>query len=597
MGRVGRGITALRVFTLNALFMLGLLIFAAFVIGLVLAHNAGKVEEGSVLLVAPVGALAEQPPQPDPMALLSPDSDRPAATQHVDLLRALRAAAKDSRIKAVVIKSADLGPGLARIEEVNSALAAVKLAGKPVLAWGDRFDQTQYLLASNASRVYLDPDGEVAINGLSRHQMYYHSLLERLGVKMHVFKVGTYKSAVEPYIRDSMSDADKEAAISYLGDTWARLTGLIAERRKLKPEAVQAYADLGAEKLREAGGNSAEMARRAGLVDEFATAQSFDEMIKKRFGADREGRAPRYVTVANYAATLDAADVTTPSKVGIVVIDGVIMEGASRAGVVGSASVVKTIEDAAHDKTVKALVLRVNSPGGSATASEEIRRALQRAREAGKPVVVSMSTVAASGGYWVSMASDRIYAEPTSITGSIGIFGVLPEIAEPLSKLGINTDGVTTAPDAGQPNPATPLSDHMADRLDQQIRYGYARFVAVVAKGRKLSPEAVEAVAQGRVWTGKQALEHKLVDKLGGLEDALAYAAEKAGLKDYAPVYVVPERSSRARLIAALMGADAQGKTLEMAGPAAPALAGFMQELELLTSRERIFARCLCEGL
>lgn len=590
-------------FVVRGLFY-AMLIFSVGVLVAFFFRPAPEIPEGAALLLRPTGSLVEQPVFERPLDLLAAGGAPAGQASLGDLLEAIRVAKDDARIKALIIETDELmAGGMSKLAELRAAILDFKASGKPVLARGERFTQGQYYLATVADELHLSPDGFVLLHGLSRYGTYFKEALDSLGVKVHVFRVGEYKSFSEPFTRKDMSEEDREASRDLLDGLWTMLRDDIAAARKLAPEAVEAHVQNYRDALAAAGGDSALAARNAGLVDRFSTRDEWRARLIERVGADGGGKDVRAVEIGEYLAVLRGARHAPAEQVAVLVAQGAIVDGREPAGVVGGDTFAELIRAAREDDQVKAVVVRIDSPGGSAWASEVVRRELELTREAGKPVIASMSSVAASGGYWIAAGADEIWAAPSTLTGSIGIFAMFPEFSEPLRRLGIGVDGVATAPLAGALDPRRPLSPAAADAMQLGIEHGYRRFLDVVGKARDMSAAEVDAVARGRVWTGKAAHELGLVDQLGGLEAAIAAAAKRAGISDYDVVWPTAGESLQQRLLRRLTGfAEEFGID---AGPAAKpsALVRLLAEVEAPAAAllrwndpQHLYMHCLCEA-
>ncbi len=582
-----------------------LLIFS---IGMVVAffvRAEPKIPDGSALLLRPAGSLVEQTVFDRPLELVAAGGAPTGQTALADLLEAIRSAKDDPRITTLVIETDDLmSGGFSKLHEIRAAILDFKTSGKTVLARGERFSQGQYYLASAADEVHLSPDGFVLLHGLARYTTYFKDALDSLGVKVHVFRVGEYKSFSEPFTRSDMSDEDREASRDLLDGLWTMLRDDIAAARKLSPEAVDSHVQNYRDALAAAGGDAALAARTAGLVDQFSARDEWRARLIAQVGMDASDEDVRMVELGPYLAATRSSQPQHDDKVAVLVAQGAIMDGREPAGVVGGDTFAALIRAAREDKQVKALVLRIDSPGGSAWASEVIRRELELTRLAGKPVIASMSSVAASGGYWIAAGADEIWAAPATLTGSIGIFAMFPEFSEPLKRLGIGVDGISTAPLAGALDPRRPLNQAAADSMQLGIEHGYRRFLTVVSKARNMSTAEVDHVARGRVWTGKTAHELGLVDQLGGLEAAIAAAAARAGLGDYELVWPEAGESLEQRLLRRLTSfADAFGiepaSSLVVQAPFARLLAELqapVAELLRWNDPQHLYMHCLCEA-
>jgi protease-4 len=514
----------------NLLFLLLLVIFVAALFG-----GGAALKDRTALVLAPRGELVEQfTADPSSRAFARMFGEEQPETQLRDVLRAIEAAAKDKRIDRIVIRPDALGnAGHAGLREVGRALLEFKKSGKQVVAYADYMEQKQYYLAAHADEVYLHPAGALLLEGLSRYRSYYREgLQDKLGVDVHLFRVGEYKSAAEPYILDGPSPESREADLFWLDDLWQRYLADIGALRKLDPATLQGDIDNFAERIKDTHGDLAALALRQKLVDKLTTQDEFRAIMIERGAADEEEHTFRQVALEDYLGFIDRETLPLDPRpqVAVVVAQGEIVDGDQPPGVVGGLSTAELVRDAREDEHVKAVVLRVDSPGGGVFPSEQIRREVQLTRDSGKPVIVSMGDVAASGGYWISMNADEIWADESTITGSIGIFGLFMTIPDTLAKIGVHVDGVATTRIAGAFDPTRPLDPQVGQVIQAVIDDGYRDFVSKVATARETTPEAIDAVARGRVWSGAQAKERGLVDQLGGLKDAIASAAAKASL-------------------------------------------------------------------
>jgi len=516
-----------------------LLFFGLLLVLLIAMAAAGRIkplQDKTTLVIAPEGALVEQYSiDPGMRAFNAISGNGLREVQLRDLLRAIDAARTDKHIERVLLRVDRMAfSGYASIREVAAALAKLRAAGKQVVAFGESLDQMQYLLAAQADEVYLDPMGGLLLEGLGRyHQFYREGLQDKLGVDVHVFKVGEYKSAVEPYILDAASPEAKEADLYWMNDVWQRYLGDIAKVRKLTPAQLAAGIDNLPAGIEGVGGDLAKYALQQKLVDGLKTQEEVEDLLVERGAADADADGGfRQVSLGGYLQHLDRtlSPVDERPQVAVVVAEGAIAGGEQPAGSIGGESTAALLRDARDDDDVKAVVLRVDSPGGEVYASEQIRREVVALQKAGKPVVVSMGDLAASGGYWISMNADRIYADPSTITGSIGIFGMIPTIPRTLEKIGVHTDGVGTTKFAGAFDITRPLDPEVGQVVQSVIEKGYRDFTGRVAKARKRTVEQVDQVARGRVWSGAQAKERGLVDAFGGLQDAIGDAATRAKL-------------------------------------------------------------------
>lgn len=526
----------LRRLVFNAIFLFFLLIFLILVLAGIFGGSSMKSD--TTLVLNPKGKVVEQFTQdPFSSALTKMAGDDSSEVRLRDLLQVLDRVKDDKRINRVVLDLDKLTPtGWASTREIAQAVRAVRDSGKEVITYTEGFEQSQYLIAAAGNQVYVDPLNGVMLMGLSRYRQYYRELLQdKLGVDMQLFKVGTFKSAAEPYILDASSPAAKEADMFWMNDMWTRYMADVAKDRKTTPDALNASI-LNQTSITD--GDLAKYALASKWVDGLKTRAEFNDMIaKKGVKDDSNDLGYRAIGYQNYLDTISmepnkSQPLMATSNVGVIIAEGEIAGGEKPAGTIGGDSTSKLLREALKDKSIKAVVLRVNSPGGEVFASEQIRREVNALKKAGKPVVASMGDLAASGGYWISMDANRIYADPSTITGSIGIFGLIPNVTRGLDKIGVHTDGVQTTPFAGAFDPTRPMAPEVKGLIQGVIEKGYRDFAGNVAKARGKTYEQIDEIAQGRVWTGAQAKERGLVDEFGTLNDAITYAASLAKLGD-----------------------------------------------------------------
>ena len=519
---------------LNLVFFFLLFLFLAIMLS---GPRVKPMLDRTTLVIAPEGTLVEQYSS-DPLtrALGKAVGERGGEVQLRDLVRALDAAREDKRIERVVLDLDMLeAGGFASLREVAQAVARVKASGKQVVAFAEMMDQKQYVLAAQANEVYLDPMGGMLLEGLGRYRTYYRQgLQDKLGVDVHLFKVGEYKSAAEPYVLDAASPEAKEADLFWMNDVWQRYLGDVAKARKLDVAQLSQGIEQMPVGIASAQGDLARFALQTKLVDGLKTREEVDDLLVQRGVADDDAEGGfRQASLDEYLVQLDsglgAVDLRRP-QVAVIVAEGEIQGGEQPPGTVGGVSTAALLREARDDDNVKAVVLRVDSPGGEVFASEQIRREVVGLKKAGKPVSVSMGDLAASGGYWISMDADRIYADASTITGSIGIFGLIPTIPRALDKIGVHSDGVGTTRFAGAFDITRPLQPEVGEVIQSVINKGYRDFTGRVATARGKPVEQVDAIARGRVWSGEQAKERGLVDELGGLQQAIEFAAAKAKL-------------------------------------------------------------------
>jgi protease-4 len=473
-----------------------------------------------------------------------------------DIIDAIDHAATDERIQALVLDTREMrAVGVSKLQYIGETLNRFKENGKPIIAAADGYNQGQYYLAAHADRVYAHPMGGVYLNGFGIYRKYFKTALEKLMIKFHVFRVGTYKSALEPFLRDDMSPYAKEANLAWLTVLWDAFKTDMAQLRGLDPQTIDDYINNISTHLKKVDGDTAQLALDYGLVDELKTRAEVKDELIQLVGENTDENTFNQIKLEEYL------DVIRPnlmpaspgrSKIGVIVARGMILDGKQPAGKIGGDTLSNLIRKARLDDEVSAIVLRLDSPGGSALASEIIRREIDITRQAGKPVIASLSSVAASGGYWISSAADEIWASPTTITGSIGIFGAFMTLEKSLGSLGIRSDGVGTTRLADAFDPARPLGREVADSMQQIIENNYRRFIQLVAEGRNLDLNDVEKIAQGRVWAGKTAGDLGLIDKFGNLQEAVNSAADLAGIEEYDTIYIEQDLTAREKWIRAL---------------------------------------------
>ncbi|EEX33841.1 MULTISPECIES: signal peptide peptidase SppA [Vibrio] len=494
-----------------------------------------SVPQESALVLNISGPIVEQSRYVNPMDSFTGSlfgQDMPRENVLFDIVESIRHAKDDPKITGIVLALRDMPEtNLTKLRYIAKALNEFKASGKPIYAAGEFYNQSQYYLASYADKIYLAPDGAVLIKGYSAYSMYYKTLLEKLDVNTHVFRVGTYKSAIEPFVRDDMSDAAKESASRWLGQLWGAYVDDVATNRQVSAKTLNPTMEEFLGLLKEQDGDLAALSLELGLVDELATRQQVRSDLTEVFGSNGED-SYNYVDYYEYQTTMKPKFDLSQDDIAIVVASGAIMDGSQPRGATGGDTVAALLRQARNDDKIKAVVLRVDSPGGSAFASEVIRNEIEALKETGKPVVASMSSLAASGGYWISMGADRIVAQPTTLTGSIGIFSVITTFEKGLNKLGVYTDGVGTSPFSGV-GITTGLSDGAADAFQMGIEHGYHRFIGLVSESREIPLKDMDSIAQGRVWTGQDAAKLGLVDKMGDFDDAVKLAAELAKVEDY----------------------------------------------------------------
>ena len=514
------------------------LLFLAIIVTIILAvlpKEPVQLPDNIALHIAPSGFLVDQRSYSDPLTQLL-DKSRPqeAETLVRDLVTAIDQAAKDKRITSLVLELGYLlGGGVSKLEEIGQALQRFKDSGKTIIAFSDNYSQQQYYLASYADDIYLHPMGSVLLTGYGSYRNYFKSALEKLSINFHVFRVGQYKDFVEPYTRNNMSDASREHNAQWLNELWGAYTSRVESLRNLPKGAINEYIANLDKNLAAEHGNGAQLAIKTGLVDHLKGRLEIRKALIQKVGADPKSDSYRSVDYLDYLSLVEQTKPHYSDKIGLLVAKGTIIDGEQPAGDIGGDSFAQLLRDVREDTDIKALVIRIDSGGGSAFASEVIREEISATRDAGIPVIISMGSVAASGGYWITAGADEIWAMPTTITGSIGVFGVFPTIEKSLEKLGIHTDGLGTTELAGAIRLDRALSPLAQNIIQQGVEDIYQRFIVMIAEARESTPELINTIAQGRVWSGAVAKDIGLVDELGYLNDAIAAAAERAEIKDY----------------------------------------------------------------
>ncbi len=597
------GITRIRLALANILF----LVIIALVYFVYMGGGQEPLPERAALLLNISGTVVDQKSAVDPFQALLGE---PSPTDHEVLLRdvieSIGYAAADPAIHALVMELDSLVyVGISKGQEIVTALEAFRESGKPIVAVGDYYTQGQYLLASHADTVIVHPMGGVALEGYSSYRNYFREALEKISVNVHVFKVGEFKSAVEPFLRDDMSEGEKQVTSRWLEDLWDQYTGIVELQRELAEGAVNDYVNNFPQRLQAHGGDSAQAALQAGLVDKLLSRIESNDFITEIVGASNEEGLYEAIVFERYVARKRPSVLSgvEGDRVAVITAAGNIMPGDQPPGTVGGDSLARLIRSTAEEEGVKAIVLRIDSGGGSMFASEIIRQQLLYAQSMGLPVVVSMGAVAASGGYYIAAEADEIWATPSTITGSIGVFAAFPTFEKLLQRVGVYTDGVGTTSLAGSLRADRPLDPLLVEALNSGVEFAYNSFLQIVADGRDLSVEEVDPLAQGRVWSASDALQAGLIDSVGSLEDAIAAAAARADMEDYEVDYVELPLSPRDLLMKQL--ANRVGSLhLWQASAASTALSGLLgpmreaaQELGSMQDPGHIYMRCVACGL
>jgi protease-4 len=577
---IWRIITRVRLALSNILF----LAMIAFIYFIYVGGAPEPLPDKAALLLNISGTVVDQKSDVNPLqALLGAPSRDDHEVLLRDVIEAIDYAAQDSSINALVMELDSLGRlGISKTQEIVDALGTFRKSGKPIVAVGTYYTQGQYLLASHADTVIAHPLGGVALEGYSSYHNYFREALKKISVNVHVFRAGDHKSAVEPFMRDDMSPAEKELTSRWLNNLWEQYTATVETQRELKPGMVDHYVNNFAQLLQDQGGDAAQTALQSGLVDKLLTRSQGNDFLVELVGASDDDGLYEAVVFEHYVArkrplSLGSSD---SDRVAVITAEGTILPGEQPPGSIGGASLARLIRGAVEAEGVKAIVLRINSGGGSMFASEIIREQVVYARNMGLPVVASMGAVAASGGYYIAADADEIWATPSTITGSIGVFAAFPTFEELLQRVGIYTDGVGTTDLAGSMRADRPLNPQLEAALTSGVAFAYKSFVQIVAEGRDMSVAEVDPLAEGRVWSAPDALKAGLVDSLGSLDDAIAAAAARAGLESYEVQYVEIPMSARDRLMKQLANSvgSLQVLTQSAASSALSDLLGPMQE-------------------
>ena len=611
-GLLFRGLDGLR----KILHLLLLLVIFGFIFG-ALQGSVPKIPSDAALVLRPEGEIVEQL-SGDPLQLAIAEARGLGRDETLlrDLVDALHAAKGDPRIKTVVLEFDSMaGAGQPTLDEFARAVADFRKSGKKVIASGSGFARDTYYVAAHADEVYLDPMGLVVLEGYERYRNYYKDALDKLGVDINVFRVGTYKSAVEPYLRSDMSPEDREASQAFVNSLWETYLAAVAKARGLTPEALSAYVNTFTPQVQAAKGDTAKVALQAKLVTALKTPNEVERRVMELAGKDEDKDSYRGISFREYLRVARAENRVGKSadeRIAVLVGSGEIVD-ADGAGVISGDKMSSLIRKARLDEDIKALVLRVDSPGGSVAASEQIYREINAFKATGRPVVVSMGDLAASGGYYIAAPADEIWASPATITGSIGIFGLFPTAPRAVKNLGIGTDGVGTTPLSGELRIDRPIGPAASQLLQSVIEHGYEDFLARVSGGRKMTRDQVDAIAQGRVWSGRDAKRLGLVDNLGSLDDAVNAAANRAKLVDgkWSRDYLEPDKNFAQQIVSSVRAWAArallQGVDLGLSGVDTEALAALQAvrrefspvEREMLRLRAgavpgRLYAHCFC---
>ncbi|MCC5997048.1 MAG: signal peptide peptidase SppA [Oceanicaulis sp.] len=608
IGHIQHGI--LRVFGLIVIVIVLIVLIGAIFSG----DDEFEMAESGLLNFSPNGVIVEEKSQVSPgdaftAALFGGGSRNEILLR--DVIEGLRLAAADDEVTALMVNFDKLlGATPAALHAIAAELAAFREAGKDIIAYGDSYSMGGYLLASQASEVHMHDMGGAVLNGYAIYRSHFRSLLDRLNVTVNIYRVGEFKSALEPFMGDSMSEEAAEANRFVFGEIWEAYQRRVEAARGLPEGAIQAYADTFPQLMRAHGGQSVNVTGRiaveAGLVDHLTSRGAFRNLMEERFGRDEETRRVKSSSLLAYVEARRPKPAQRGDVIALITMTGTIVDGNADGGVIGGDMHANLVRRARLDDDVKAIVVRIDSGGGSAFASELIREELAQARLDGKIVVVSMGGVAASGGYWISAPAHEIWAEPTTITGSIGIFGFIPTFENALGELGVYEDGVALTETARFPSLTGGVTDAWHEIIQTNIEGGYENFLQIVADGRNMTRDEVDAVAQGRIWTGAQAHERGLVDHLGGFDEALAAAAERAGLEEgrYRVRHIVEERDPFKEFLK-LIGLSFVSEVFAgsglmpggLLGQAASEAGAELQRINMMNDPRGVYATCLeCEA-
>lgn len=575
------------------------LILMVIVLKAMFSDNRPTVADGSALVIDPAGIIVEQLTARDPFEAALGQDSQPPETLLRDIVGAIRTAKDDKRITALVLSlDGVMGAGASQLHYLGKVIDEFKESGKPVLAYGTSYSQGQYLLAAHADEIFMHPFGGVLMTGYGIYPTYFKAGLDKIKAKAHVFRIGDYKTFGEPFLRDDMSPAARESYSGVLGVLWGAYVDEIVRERELDAATFAASFGKIAENLRAADGDFAVLAMNDGLVDGLKTWKEWRKHMIEIVGSNGDGHSYQHISLANYISATDPSKPRGGSRIAVVVARGTILDGEQEPGAVGGDTIARQIRQARTNDKVKGIVLRIDSGGGSAFASEVIRREVEAAQADGLPVVASMGAVAASGGYWIASTADEIWAAPTTITGSIGIIAIFPTFDETLDSIGIHSDGIGTTPLSGALDPRRPMSELLGDLVQQSIESGYDKFITRVASGRNMAKEDVDAVGQGRVWAGATAKELGLVDNLGSLDDAVAAAAKLAEIEEYSTIYVEDPPTFEQRMVNLLFSSLAGERVT--AGMSRSRIQRMINDLEAevadylaLNDPQNVYALCL----
>jgi protease IV len=541
---VGKFLTGVRIFTLNIAF-LALLVFLFSSISSYSPKKEVQKSNSGALVLSLSGDIVEERQTSDPISTMINDklgfNTLPTETLFQDILDVIAAAATDDNVSFILLDLSELGSvGLNQLQTIGAALSNFKTSGKKVIAAEDFYQQKAYYLASFADEIYLNPMGGVDLHGIGTYRLYFKDAIDKLKINYNIFRVGTFKSALEPVMRNSMSSEARSQNMTWLTTLWETITTDIIRERDLSKDSITIYTENIASELITAGGDTARLALETGLVDGLKTRKELRDFLAELAGKDAKGNF-KQIKLSNYLSTISRSFVDPPDgegSIGIIIAQGAILNGTQPIGIIGGDTMAALIREARENSSINGLVIRVISGGGSVFASEVIRQEILEYKKTGKPIVISMGSMAASGGYWIAADADEIWASPVTLTGSIGIFAAIPTFENSLSELGIYSDGVGTTSLAAAMDITRPISPLLKEAIEINLHHGYNQFLDIVSRGRSITPQDVKAIAEGRVFDGKKAFTLGLVDNLGTLDDAIDSAAGLAGLDDYTASYI-----------------------------------------------------------
>ena len=604
---VGKILTGFRTFTLNILFLFLLFLFISALISQS-PKTESTVSKSGALLLSLSGDIVEERQTTDPISTLIQENlgfdTLPAETLFQDILDAIEAATTDDNVICILLDLSNLGSiGFNQQQIIGKALTDFKKSNKPVIAAEDYYSQKAYYLASYADEIYLNPMGGVDLHGIGTFKLYFKDAIDTLKINYNIFRVGNFKSALEPIMRNSMSPDAKTQNMSWLTALWDAISGDIIRERGLNADALNVYIENIASQLATAGGDTAQLAMDTGLVDGLKTREELRKYLTAVAGEDSEGDFQQ-ISLSQYLTTVSRSYIDNgleEANVGIIIAQGPILNGEQPIGTIGGDSLADMIREAREDSNINALVLRVVSGGGSVFASEIIRQEILEFKKTGKPIVISMGSMAASGGYWIAADADEIWASPMTLTGSIGIFAAIPTFEESLADMGIYNDGVGTTSLASSLNLTRPISPLLKESISITLRHGYDQFLDIVSKGRAMDQTHVSEIAQGRVFDGQTAQKIGLVDQLGTMDDAVQSAASLAGLDDYSAHYIRKPLTVKDEIMR-IFSAQATGWLSSVAIPQSllSVLNRFVtpiREIMLFDDPKGLYAHCMIDDL